>query len=276
MGESQHFFPKSHSQAKQELEQVIHRSPRLFGWQRSRWWLEGLKGTMSWFEDLSLPGIWKQLKRLGLSYKRGREYLHSPDTDYDLKLSYVQTAYRLAQESPEHIVLLYQDELTYYRRASVARGYARVASKDPRAIQGLKSNNTRRISGCLNAISGQFTAWQRSRFTVKTLIRFYRHIIDTYPYAETIFLVQDNWPVHFHPDILMAIQDSPICLLRLPTYAPWTNPIEKVWLLLKQQLLHMHEFADDWQALQDAVQHWLDHCDDNSTALLHAVGLSPY
>jgi len=34
--------------------------------------------------------------------------------------------------------------------------------------------------------------------------------------------VLDNWPVHFHPKVLLALKSEPrIELLRLPTYAPW-------------------------------------------------------
>ncbi len=255
---------------------MLHRSPRLSGLKRSRWWLEGIGQCVTWLKECSKAGICQILKRLGLSYKRGREYLHSPDPDYDLKMSYIKAAKAQAGRSDGQIILLYQDELTYYRRPSVARNYAPQGSKYPIAKQGLKGNNRRRISGALNALSGQVFAWQRSRFNRSALIRYYRAIEDAYPQAKTIYLVQDNWPVHFHPEILQALSSSKICLLRLPTYAPWTNPIEKLWLRLKQELLHQHDFEDDWQALQDAVQDWIDHCDDDTFDLLHYVGLFPY
>lgn len=238
--------------------------------------MEGLREVVDWLQTCSKAGIQQILKRMGLHYKRGREYLHSPDADYDLKLSYIQAAEKLARRDPQHFVLLYQDELTYYRRPSVARAYVAKGSKEPRAIQGHGSNKHRRICGSLDAISGQFIAWQRTRFNRSNLIRYYRELESFYPHAQTIFLVQDNWPVHFHPEILVALSTSKICLLRLPTYAPWTNPVEKVWLRLKQDLLHQHDFVDDWLGLQNAVQDWVDHCDDDPLQLLHSVGLFPY
>jgi len=270
------FFPLSRNDAQEEVQGYIYQTPHLHGLSRSRWWLKGLQEKVTWLSDCTLSGICQILKRLNISYKRGREAVHSPDLDYDLKMSYIHAAYQLAQQEPQRVILLYQDELTYYRRPSLSKGYAYRGSKHPKATQGHGSNTKRRVAGCLDAVHGQFMAWQRSSFRIPTLIAFYREVESYYPNAQTIFMVQDNWPVHFHPKILHALQDTKISLLRLPTYAPWTNPVEKVWLRLKQDLIHHHPFASDWTGLQQAVQAWLDHCDDDPQALLRAVGLSPY
>ena len=50
------------------------------------------------------------------------------------------------------------------------------------------------------------------------------------PQAERLYSALDNWPVHFHfhPELLAALPPQ-ITLVPLPTYAPWTNPVEKVW-----------------------------------------------
>jgi hypothetical protein len=248
----------------------------LQGLKRSRWWLGGLQQVVAWLGPCTKVGVWRILKRLGIKYKRGRQYVHSPDPNYDLKLAYVQAAQTLVETEPARYALLYQDELTYYRRPSLARDYGLHGSEAPKVTQGYTRNRQRRIAGSLDVIKGTFIAWQRSRFDRHNLIRYYRDLEAAYPDVEVIFLVQDNWSVHFHPDILLALADSKICLLRLPTYAPWTNPVEKVWLRLKQELLHHHDFEDDWPALQFAVQDWLDHCDQDPVDLLHYVGLFPY
>ena len=44
----------------------------------------------------------------------------------------------------------------------------------------------------------------------------------------------------------------------LPTYAPWTNPIEKLWRKLKQEVLHLHRYEDDWEGLKNRVACYLD------------------
>lgn len=215
------------------------------------------------------------LKRLNVAYKRGRAYVHSPDAAYDLKLAYIHAAQTLVDRAPDRFLLLYQDEMTYYRCPSVARAYAPRGSKDPRAYSGYSPHRKRRLCGCLNADTGELFAHQRSRFTVKALNAFYQQLQAHYGQYERIFVVQDNWPVHFHPSLTLSLQDSRLTLLRLPTYAPWTNPIEKVWHKLKHDLLHLHRFQDNWSDLQAAVQTWLDQYATPSPDLLRYVGLLP-
>lgn len=253
------------------LRHLLQRSPRHVGLPRSRWWLVGIRQALSALHSYSLAGVWKLLRRLGLHYKRGRQYVHSPDPDYDLKLSYIAAAFAQAQR----VKVYYVDELTYYRRASVARAYAASGSKHPLALSGHRSNRSRRIGSALNALDGSTVSWQRERFDSPTLLRFYRALAAQHPEAQRVFIILDNWSPHFQPDVLLSLQSSNITLLRLPTYAPWTNPVEQLWRRLKQELLHLHDFGDDWHGLQAAVQHWLDQWRNPSADLLRYVGLTP-
>jgi hypothetical protein len=51
-------------------------------------------------------------------------------------------------------------------------------------------------------------------------VDFFRALEAACPEVECQFIALDNWSVHLHPDILWALLDSKIMLLRLPTYAP--------------------------------------------------------
>ena len=148
----------------------------------------------------------------------------------------------------------------------------------------------------LNALTGQVTYLQRSKLTVTALGAFFGALCDTYPQAKLIYVVVDNWPVHFHPDVLAYLQPQtfawppyvpphwsasrrptrtalPIKLLCLPTYASWCNPIEKLWRWLNQQKLHLHRSSEDWSALKDDVAQTLDRFKDGSPELLRYTGL---
>lgn len=237
--------------------------------------MDGLGQTVNWLRGLSSPGIHKILRRLKIKYKRGRNYIHSPDPEYDEKLALVQTIRELVAAEPKRFVLVYEDEMTYYRRPTIAQGYAVQGSDEPHAYQGLHSNLYQRIAASLDVSSGRLFFWQRKHFDRRTLIRYYLALEAAYPEAELIFVAQDNWPVHFHDDVLAALVDSKIILVPLPTYAPWTNPMEKVWRKLYQEILHLHDFADRWSELKAEVDAWLGEFADGSTELLHYVGLHP-
>lgn len=258
------------------MQQVVGASPRQWGIDQSRWSLATLRKAIVWLALLSDSGICRVLDRLGVRYRRGQAYLHSPDPDYARKMAVLAWAWEYVQARPSRRVFLYQDEFSYYRRPSVARAYGAAGrGPGPRAAQGLGRNRLRRVIGVLDRRSGRLFCWQRSRANVVTLIRFFHAVAEVYPEAETVWIALDNWPVHFHADLQAALAGSKIRLLRLPTYAPWTNPIEKVWRWLHHDVLHQHEFGDDWEGLQQAVSRWLSQWSGNSPQLLRYVGLAP-
>jgi DDE superfamily endonuclease len=253
---------------------VIRQAPQQWGLERSRWWLAGIRHVIGWMRGMSLAGVHQVLRRLKIVYKRGRHSLHSPDPDYAAKLAHIARVWQQVQTQSEPSVLLYEDELSFYRQPTLAQGYARLGSKGPLAVWSHRSNSYQRIAGCLNALTGQVTYWQRSRFDRYTLLNFFKAVEQAYPAAKVIFVVLDNWPVHFHPDLLAGLHNTKIQLLRLPTYAPWTNPVEKLWRKLYQEVLHLHPQANHWEALQQRVNHFLDQFQDASPDLLSYVGLS--
>lgn len=262
-------------EAQTQVQTLIGVNPHQRGVARSRWWLAGIRSQIHWLQGKSLTTVWRCLRHLGVVYKRGRRAVHSPDPDYDTKLAVLQQVAQQVQQDPQRWVLLYQDELTYYRRPSVAQGYASCGADAPLAWQGWGHNTRRRVAAVLDAMTGQVMMRQSDRCGRHELIALYRQVRVAYPQAEHIFIAQDNWSVHFHPDILQSLENSSISLLRLPTYAPWTNPIEKLWRWLYQEVLYLHSWVDDWHGLQAAVSAWLSQFASGSLDLLRYVGLYP-
>ena len=240
------------------------------------------------------------LERLRIAYKLGRDYVHSPDPHYSEKLADVQHCLQQAVASAGRIVLVFSDQLTFYRQPTQAKAWEEKGKTcQALARRSLRSDTKARIGAVVNATTGQVTYRLSSRFGVKELIRFYQALRDAYPQAERIYLVLDNWPVHFHPDVLAALEPQqtrwelkvpanwpsepspktkrlnlPIQLLPLPTYASWANPQEKVWRHLQQAELHLHRLADQWDQLKERVCDHLDQFKDGSQELLTYIGLT--
>ncbi len=228
-----------------------------------------------------------------------RYYIHSPDPDYVEKLRSIQVLQRgilLAQNS----VLVFEDELTYYRQPTLASAYERTGPVQPLAPLSYRRNTPYRVVATLEAFTGRVIYRQGPKIGGQELVDFYSQLYEAYPGVETIYMAQDNWPIHFHPDVLAALQPQqfkwpihvpsnwptepspgarrlklPIQLLPLPTYASWTNPSEKLWRWLKQEVLHLHGYADRWPALHEEVRAFLDQFSHGSSELLRYVGLSP-
>lgn len=277
----------------------MRRDPRELGQARSRWRAADIRRVCDWLRLHTPAGLSQLLKRLHIAYKRGRQHVHSPDADYLEKLLEIQLHLREALVQPESCVLLFEDECSYYRQPTLAQDYAPTGHTQSLAELGHRSNQRERIIGVINALTGATYAEQQ-RFTgVQEIVAFYCQVCQLYPKAQVIYLVQDNWPVHFHPDVLAALGPQasrwpwhrpeswakvtpkatrplnlPIQLLLLPTYASWTNPIEKLWRKLRQEVLHLHRFADDWEGLKQCVGTFLQQFSQGSEELLRYVGLS--
>lgn len=282
---------------------TLHQEPSQFGIERTRWTLETIAETSDWLSDLSISGIWRILSRLGISRKLGREYMYSPDPDYIDKLTYIQRVLDEVQESNGSIALLYLDEVSYFRQPKVSQAYEKRGDRyQALARRSYRSDTKTRVVGALDAIDGRVIYRQGSAINTEELVKLYIMIREIYHQADRIYVAQDNWPVHFHPNVLVALEPQesvwpmyrppdwsdeasksarekygslslPIQILPLPTYASWTNPIEKLWRKLKQELLHMHRYADRLDELREKVKSFLDQFAFGSNDLLRYVGL---
>jgi hypothetical protein len=264
---------------------------------RSRWTLALLLKQCDWLALTTEAGLSQLLKRIGISYKRGRSYIHSPDAHYADKNAVIELCRSRARHAQERYAFLYQDEFTYYRQPTLAYDYEAAGSSQPLAHRSQRSNTTFRIAATLDAFTGQVIYRQASRITRHQLVKLFADVADAYPGVETIYMVVDNWPVHFHPGVLSVLEpqrhldwprttpanwpshstakpkhtDLPIQLLPLPTYASWLHPIEKLWRWLKQDILHHHRYSDNWSELKQRIADWLDAFAQSSQPLLRYV-----
>lgn len=227
----------------------------------------------------SVSGVWRRLAKWGLPYKRSRDHLHSPDPAYVAKMLAVSVARLEALLSPTTHAVLYADEFTVYRQPVAGSAYSprgRGGHHQPLAQRSACANTHRRIAGALDAVTGRVVIHQTTTFKSEQVIRFLSRIRAAYGPEPAITLIWDNWPNHKLDVVTAAAATLRITLLFLPTYAPWTNPIEKLWLWLKADVLRLHAHSDAWGTLRERVTAWLAQFAHGSLALLRYVGLAPY
>lgn len=284
----------------------MRRDPAQFGHALSRWTLHSLLDSCherGWLPNLTtLGGLHQLLDRIGIAWKMGRQHVYSPDRAYEAKVEGLKQVLKNSTNSMGRIVTVYMDQVTTYRQPTLARAYEQKGVSQPLAERSYKSDTITRIVASLEHESGKVVYLRASRIGICQLVEFYTRLRAAYPQAERIYVVQDNWPVHVHPDVLVALEPQetgwlravppnwpttpgaaarrkwgdlqlPIQAVPLPTYASWLNPIEKLWRWLKQNLLHMHRLADDLALLRAGIDHFLDQFANGSQSLLRYVGL---
>jgi transposase len=244
----------------------------------SRWGLRTIRASIEWLQEYSLSGVWRVLQRADLQLRSAQVQHYSPDPEYLPKVARLEACLReISREplGPEASVLLFWDEMGYGRWPAPAPSWAeRAPTPRPVAERAGENNQQWRILGALNAWTGEVDYLDHYIVGRQKVIEMYRHLDARYPKARRIYVVQDNWSIHCHDDVLTALAQWPrIEPVWLPTYAPWLNPIEKLWRWLRQDVLKLHRLADDWQTLRGRVRAFLDQFQTGSPALLHYVGL---
>lgn len=171
--------------------------------------------------------------------------------------------------------MLYQDEATFYRQPSQGWLWSYMGRRQPRMPYSHRSNTRLRQIGYVNAVTGALHGEDFPTITAARLAANVRQISKWYPDAKTIYLVWDNWPVHDHPKVLAALASQPrVKLLKLPTYAPWLSPIEKVWRYVRQAVSHAHPWSDDFRVVRQTIRDQFAQFAAGSPQLLRYIGLS--
>lgn len=242
----------------------------------SRWTLVTIRATFASIRRYTLSGVWRWLHyRVGVRLRSAAVQQYSPDPRYRSKERRLKRCLRQAAEDPEHAVLVFLDEMGYSFWPDAASDWGAQAPAEPPLADRRKSGNSLwRIAGALNAWSGQVTYVDDYIVGRAKLIEMYGRLVHVYPWAQKIYVVQDNWSIHWHPEVLEAMAAYPqVEPVWLPTYAPWLNPIEKLWRWLRQDILKLHRLAGNPKGLRQRVNCFLDQFAAGSRALLRYVGL---
>lgn len=81
------------------------------------------------------------------------------------------------------------------------------------------------------------------------MAEFLRRFAETRPPDEHVALVVDG--AGWHTSLALAVPDT-ITLIRLPPYAPELNPVERIWLYLRERFLSLRVLPS-YSAVLDAV-----------------------
>jgi transposase len=237
----------------------------------SRWPLRTIRVSVDWLREYTLRGIWRVLAACGLRLRTARAQLFSPDPEYGRKVRRLHRCLREAARQPDTVGTLFLDEFSYHRWPEVAPSWGTEVASAPRA----GTNPQGRTIGALNALTGPVDYLDGYIVGRQQVIEFYTQLDHAYPGVDRLSVIQDNWNIHPHPDVLEALVAHPrLTPVWLPTYAPWLNPIEKLWRWVRQDVLKRHRWVEDWLRVKQRVRHFLDQFAHGSQELLRYVGLS--
>ena len=239
---------------------VVQKTPRDFGFLRSRWSC-GTLVLLLWEQqhiNVSVETVRRHLAREQLVWRRPRPVLGPKDPEYEQKL---RTIRQLLAHLPEDETAVFQDEVDIHANPKIGSMWMRRGQQAEVLTPG--TNVKRHLAGSLHWRTGKLLVSSPGKQRNATLfvehldnqrkrLRCYRHI----------HVICDN--AKFHDCCLvqafLARWGHRITIHFLPKYAPNTNPIERVWWHLHEEITRNHrcrtieelvDLAFDWFGYKD-------------------------
>ncbi len=248
------------------LRTLLHQSPRSFGQETSLWTLD-LAAEVAYAQGLTATRvsgatIHNTLARMGVRWRRAKEWITSPDPEYARKKARRDRLIRLAQAHPDWL-LGFEDEVWWSRLAHPAlhawqddahplRLVEQTVARDdpdPKAVacygvltrswdeDGHRGEEVwlRFVDGRpVSAVTIDFLTWCAARAEERG--------------KRAVLLVWDNaswhdsqivraWLHHHNRQVKQAGQGVRLIVCALPVKSPWLNPIEPKWLHGKRKVM---------------------------------------
>ncbi len=234
------------------LPLLVQRSPQDFGWLRSRWSTELLALIVNRLFNVQLhpSTLHRYLRQAGLVWRRAAPTLKIKDPHYDEKRLAIEQA--LTQEQTENPVF-YQDEVDIDLNPKIGADWMPIGQQKRIVTPG--KNQKHYLAGALHSGTGRVHYASGNSKNSDLFISLLETLRRTYRRAKTITLVVDNYIIHKSHKVERWLEkNTKFKLLFLPTYSPWLNPIERLWLSLHETITRNHQCRYMWQLLDRIKQ----------------------
>lgn len=209
---------------------------------------------------ISSSSIWRILREHDICFRMVEETIVSPDPMYEIKKQRIDDARQEALHDPE-VVFMCLDEkgpihALYHRAAEWMR-------KDTRQLiprNHNKSNGQVVLNAAFepqtNRLWWHFSERRTGEAFLMLLIEL--SLDPVLQSMKKVYLVMDNLPAHFTKNIkeFLALH-SQFQVLRLPTYSPELNPIERLFSDLDRQAIQNHYYSSP-EELEERITNWME------------------
>jgi transposase len=182
--------------------------------------------------SVSPSALREALHRIGLRW--GRPRLGMPHKVDPEKAQKQWTITKAVVGAPPDAAILYADESRIQLLPLVRAMWHWVGQQIRIPTPG--TNDTRALFGALNIRTGQWTHLIRQHMRKEDFIAFLEHLLVVYP-SGLIILIVDNYSSHTAHLVRDWLRLYPrLQLYYLPKYCSHLNPVEDIWLQLKNKI----------------------------------------
>ena len=235
---------------------VRHRLPPDFGFLRSRWCCATVVVLLLELHQVQLSPetVRRWLHRDGLVWRRPRPVPGLKDPDYQAKVAHLR---RVLSRLPDDEVALFMDEVDINTNPKIGSMWM---PRGHQATVPTPGTNTKRyLAGSLNWRSGTLIATPGDKRDGALFVAHLEDLRRHFRCYRKIHVICDNAGFHKKGAIVSYLQQwgHRFELHYLPLYAPQTNPIERIWWKLHEEITRNHR-CKGIDELLDRVFAWLE------------------
>jgi len=241
---------KAGETVRDKLKNLVDQDPQGSGYLATFWTVAMLLAVLLTQAQVSLSAstLRNTLHQLGLRWRRPR--LSMPQKTDPEKAA---KQWRLAQavvEATTDTAILYADESRIQLLPLLRAMWGWVGQQLRVPTPG--SNDTRMLFGALNVRTGKWDYLVREHMRTEDFLVFLEHLLEVYP--GPIVLIVDNYSSHTAKLVQTWLAEhTRLKLIYLPTHCSHLNPVEDIWLQLKNKIAANRLFAS-MKLLLDTVE----------------------
>jgi transposase len=237
---------------------VTLQTPRDFGFYRSRWTCGTI--VMLLKEDFHVAvgreTVRRWLHGKGLVYRRPRPVLGPKDPRRAYKLRKIR---KLLEHLPDNEIAVFQDEVDVNTNPKIGSMWMRRGQQAEVVTPG--TNTKRYLAGSLNWRTGELILTPGKRRNADLFLAHLDELRRRFRRYRVIHVICDNASFHQAARSLkvrayLQKWGHRVKLQYLPTYSPDTNPIERVWWHLHEEITRNHR-CKSIEELLTLVMDWL-------------------
>jgi transposase len=240
------------------VEWVTQKTPRDFGFLRSRWCCEAVTLLMLRLHDVAVSRetVRRWLHAGHLVYRRPRPVVGPKDPDRQAKLDALRG---LLAGLPEDETAVFQDEVDIHTNPKIGSMWMVRGRQATVATPG--DNEKRYLSGSIHWRTGQVFVTAGAPKQGRDTALFLKHLDELRSRLRRyrkIHVLCDNAKCHTSEAVAVYLWEhrDRIELHLLPKYSPDCNPIERVWWNLHDRITRNHR-CQSMQELLDLTFAWL-------------------
>lgn len=181
----------------------------------------------------SRSGITNLLHKLGFTYKKPK--LIPSGIDFQAQEDFITFFENYIENKDENDPVLFYDSSHPQYQSHADYGWIKKGEDILLPNHGMRGHLN--ISGTVDVERGDIIVDFPDKVNAKSTVRTLKKIESYYPEAQTISIILDNAAAHRSSLVKGYVKNSKVKLVYLPPYSPNLNLMERVWGLLRRQLL---------------------------------------